>query len=125
VQREKATVVIDLFLEDLFLFHNLQANSNNRLEKAVIQSGIEQHKTFLLERFQVLDAESNPLKGHVVDVKSFEIPADGVQNDQRPQVSALSTLSSRKPSPSPTQRAKRETGVVRSARSSLHTGTTA
>ena len=78
VQREKATVVIDLFLEDLFLFHNLQANSNNRLEKAVIQSGIEQHKTFLLERFQVLDAESNPLKGHVVDVKSFEMPADGV-----------------------------------------------
>ncbi len=44
--------------------------------------------------------------------------------DQRLQRSACSTDSSRKPGRSPTRRAKAATGVVMSATSSRHTGTT-
>ena len=45
-------------------------------------------------------------------------------NDQRLQRSPCSTDSSRNPSPGPTTRAKAATGVVRSASTSRHTGTT-
>ncbi len=78
VQREKATVAIDLFLEDLFLFHNLQPNAENRLEAATIEDGAKRHRRLLLERFQILDADTQPLKGVVVKVDAFDIPADGV-----------------------------------------------
>lgn len=78
VQREKLTVAIDLFLEDLFLFHNLQANDQNRLEPATIREGIDRHRAFLLERFQVLDEQTEPLSGKIVDVKVFDIPSDGI-----------------------------------------------
>src|SRR3954452_14839356 len=45
-------------------------------------------------------------------------------NDQRLQRSPCSTDSKRNPGWSPTQRAKAETGVTRSASTSRHTGTT-
>src|SRR5205085_12020747 len=46
------------------------------------------------------------------------------RNENRPQRSACSTDSSRKPSPSPTSLANADTGVSRSASTSRHTGTT-
>ena len=45
-------------------------------------------------------------------------------NDQRPQRSPWSTDSSRKPGSSPTTRRKADTGVLRSASTSRHTGIT-
>ena len=78
VQREKLTLAIDLFLEDLFLFHDLQPNAENRLEPATIADGMKRHRRFLLERVQVLDADTQPLEGTVVRVESFEIPQDGI-----------------------------------------------
>ena len=78
VQREKVTLAIDLFLEDLLLFHDLRPTSENRLEPAEIARGIERHKRFLLERVQVLDAEGQPLPGQIIDVKSPDFPEEGI-----------------------------------------------
>ena len=78
VEPQRVTVAIDLFLEDLFLFHNLKPTSENRLPPKELKRGIERHKAFLRDRFRVLDAEGQPLAGEVVGVQSFEIPPDGI-----------------------------------------------
>lgn len=78
VTRDKVSVRISVFVEDLFLFHNLKPNEQDFLEPNVIRSGIEKHEQFLLERFVIRDVEGAQLAGRVVGVKEFEMPAEGI-----------------------------------------------
>jgi len=79
VTREKATVKLDCFAEDLFLFHNLAPNDRDFLEPDVIHRGIEQHREFLLERFTIRDVRGERLNGRFVYVESPEMPAEGIR----------------------------------------------
>ena len=78
VSREQATAKIQVFLEDLFLFHNLKPNDQDFLEPDVIQRGIELHQRFLAERFLMRDVTGEPLPGKFVGVDDFQLPDEGV-----------------------------------------------
>lgn len=78
VTREKVTVNLEVFVEDLFLFHNLKPNDQDFLEPDVIEAGIEKHKKFLLDRFVIRDVEGERLQGKSVDVRRFEMEPEGV-----------------------------------------------
>ena len=78
VTRDKVTVHIDVFVEDLFLFHNLKPNDQDFLEPDVIEGGIGKHEQFLLDRFAIRDAGGELLAGRSVEVKRFDMQPDGV-----------------------------------------------
>ena len=63
VTQEKVTVKIEVFLEDLFMFHNLKPSDQDFLEPDVIGRGIEKHKQFLLERFVIRDVKGERIAG--------------------------------------------------------------
>ncbi|MCH7729292.1 MAG: hypothetical protein IH991_22860, partial [Planctomycetes bacterium] len=77
VTQQKITVKIEVFLEDLILFHNLKPSDQDFLEPDVIQVGIEKHKQFLLERFVIRDFAGERIDGRVVGVQE-SLPAEGV-----------------------------------------------
>jgi hypothetical protein len=78
VTREKISVRLDVFAEDLLLFHNLAPNDRDFLEPDVIEEGIRKHKQFLLERFVIRDVQGNPLAGRSVGVKQAEMGDEGI-----------------------------------------------
>ncbi len=78
VTRDKATVNMEVFVEDLFLFHNLKPNDRDFLEPDVIEDGIGKHQAFLLERFTIRDASGERLTGRSVEVKRFEMKPEGL-----------------------------------------------
>ena len=76
--REQATAKIEVFLEDLFLFHNLKPNSADFLDAETIRKGIELHKKFVAERFTMQGVDGQPLK-HSGPVRiTAKIPDEGV-----------------------------------------------
>ncbi len=79
VTRGGLTAKVDVYLEDLFLFHNLSPNDLDFFEPTVIESGVEKHKQFLLERFVIRDIAGQRLDGRLVDVKTDHLPAEGVK----------------------------------------------
>jgi hypothetical protein len=78
VQRDKISVKIDVFAEDLYLFHNVKPNADNFLEPQDLAQAKEVHKQFLLDRFLLRDAAGELLQGEVAGVDEFEMPADGI-----------------------------------------------
>jgi hypothetical protein len=79
VSREKATAEIQVFLEDLFLFHNLKPNNEDFLEPNVIQEGIKLHKEFIANRFVIQNTAGVTLNGRIVEVKGVDkLPDEGV-----------------------------------------------
>jgi hypothetical protein len=78
VTRERVTVHLEVYLEDLFLFHDLQLNEQDFLEPDIIERGIGKHRDFLLERFLVRDAIGESLAGRCTEVKRFEMQSEGV-----------------------------------------------
>ncbi len=78
VTREQITAKIQVFLEDLLLFHDLKPNDRDFLEPEVIREGIERHTKFLLERFVIRDVAGERLQGRSVDVKLFDLNPEGV-----------------------------------------------
>ena len=78
VTQDKVTVHIEVFVEDLFLFHDLKPNDQDFLEPDDIEKGIQQHERFLLERFTIRDARGERLTGRSVQVQRSELPAEGI-----------------------------------------------
>lgn len=78
VQQNKISVKIDVFVEDLYLFHNLAPNDQNRILPDAILEAREKHKAFLLERFQLRDAQGELLTGTSVGIDEFAMPAEGI-----------------------------------------------
>ncbi|WP_144996244.1 hypothetical protein [Polystyrenella longa] len=75
---DKVSAKIEIFVEDLYLFHDLKPNDQDLLEPDTLRKGIELHKEFLAKHFQILDKDGNQLKGTVVDVREFDIPEEGL-----------------------------------------------
>ncbi|MCH5374741.1 MAG: hypothetical protein JJ992_12265, partial [Planctomycetes bacterium] len=78
VTRDKASVNMEVFVEDLFLFHNLKPNDRDFLEPDVIEEGIRKHQAFLLERFVIRDARGERVEGKCVEVKRFDMKPEGL-----------------------------------------------
>jgi hypothetical protein len=76
--RGSLKVSIDLFVEDLFLFHGLEPTDENFLRKEDIIQASEKHKAFLLERFVVRDAQGEVLPGKVTEVTLGAIDEKGI-----------------------------------------------
>ncbi len=78
VTRSKAVLRVQMFAEDLILFQGLEPNDQDRLIPEDLKRGLEDHKTFLLEKISLRDVNGELLKGQITDMKPFEIPADGI-----------------------------------------------
>ncbi|HBE68533.1 MAG TPA: hypothetical protein DDW52_10335 [Planctomycetaceae bacterium] len=78
VARESIDVGIEVFLEDLLLFHDLKPNDQDFLELDIIRSGIAEHEQFLLEKFLLRDVAGETLQGRIVDVEEADLPSEGV-----------------------------------------------
>lgn len=78
VLKDKVTVRLSVACEDLFLFHGLEPDDQNMLRPDVLSAAIEKHKSFLLKYVSIVDKDGQRLAGEVTQVKSFEIPPEGV-----------------------------------------------
>ena len=79
VTRDQVSVQLDFFAEDLFLFHGLGPNDRDFLEPDLIQTGIQRHEKFLLERFSIRDVQGQRLVGRVVGVEQPKMPPEGIR----------------------------------------------
>jgi hypothetical protein len=78
VQREKVSVKLDVYVEDLYLFHSLKPNKDNFIEADALTEAREAHVAFLLDRFTLRNAAGEKLDGKLVTIDSFEMPAGGI-----------------------------------------------
>ena len=78
VSRDQATVSIEGFLEDLYLFHDLKPVHQGILKPEEIMRGVELHKRFLAERFEIRDVAGEPLKLREVSLKDISDLGNGV-----------------------------------------------
>ena len=81
VTRTAARVRIKLFAEDLFLFQDLEPDTMDVIPANELSRGLEQHKQFLLDKFNLRNATGDVFKGSVTDVQRFEIPDEGIPVD--------------------------------------------
>jgi len=78
VAGDEVRVTVEVFLEDLFLFHDLQPNVADYLDADTIQQGIELHRVFVVDRFVIQNVDGHRLQvRQPVDV-TFDIPDGGV-----------------------------------------------
>ncbi|MEO2012799.1 MAG: hypothetical protein ABGZ53_00355 [Fuerstiella sp.] len=78
VAGDEVRVTVEVFLEDLFLFHDLQPDVADYLDADTIQQGIELHRAFVADRFVIQNVDGHRLQvGQPVDV-NFDIPERGV-----------------------------------------------
>ena len=78
VERDKLTAEVQVFLEDLFLFHQLKTDSRDYLSTTEIARGIQLHRKFVAERFQILDDEGKAYVPREVELLDWVAPVDGV-----------------------------------------------
>ncbi len=78
VTRQHAAARIEILLEDLYLFHQLQPNREDVLEREVLRRGIALHEQFLRERFEIADVEGRRYEPTSIAVVSADLPEDGV-----------------------------------------------
>lgn len=71
-------VTVEIFLEDLFLFHDLQPNEANYLSQEELQRGTQLHRTFVVDRFVIRDATGRILRPDQRPEVTAEIPPQGV-----------------------------------------------
>ncbi len=81
VTRSSARVRIQLFAEDLLLFHQLQPKADGTLPPEELKRGLELHKQFLVERVTLRDADGNRIPSRVTDVEPFDIPEQGIPEE--------------------------------------------
>ncbi|MEZ6129068.1 MAG: hypothetical protein R3C59_10315 [Planctomycetaceae bacterium] len=78
VGRTSARVRIQLFAEDLHMFQGLEPDNKDVIPPAELRRGLQQHRQFLLDKVQLLDANGEAYKGQVTDVQAFEVPEEGI-----------------------------------------------
>jgi len=78
VAREKISVKLEIFAEDLYLFQRLEPDQSNYLEPEALNRAIENHKKIILDGFLIYDVHGEKLQGEVVDVETFDMPPGGL-----------------------------------------------
>ena len=78
ISATEITAEIELFLEDLYLFHALRTDNRDYLSTVEIERGIDLHGRFVTERFQILDVDGRPLVPKRVAHSAWKPPNSGV-----------------------------------------------
>ncbi len=78
VTRTKVVMRLAVFLEDVYLFQDLQPDEQGLLAADVLREAAEKHKKFLLERVKVLDARGELLRPQLTNYVPPEILAASV-----------------------------------------------
>jgi len=78
VTRARVNVTVEVFLEDLVLFHNLKPDATDSLDAPTIRSGIKLHRDFVATRFVIQDAEGAIHEPDQLSKVTAEIPEAGV-----------------------------------------------
>jgi len=81
VTQQSARARIQLFAEDLLLFHELELDGEGRVPASELKRGLELHRDFLTERVTLRDANGNLIPSQVTDVVPFEIPEEGIPEE--------------------------------------------
>jgi hypothetical protein len=81
VTQQSARARIQLFAEDLLLFQGLEPDDEGILSPAELKRGLELHRSFLTERVTLRDVDGNLIPSKVTDVVPFEIPDDGIPEE--------------------------------------------
>ena len=78
VSKSAARMRIALFAEDLYLFHNLEAETEEVIPPSELNRGLKAHRKFLLEKVTLRGASGDTYEGTVTDVTPFDIPENGI-----------------------------------------------
>lgn len=78
VSRTKVNLRLQLFAEDLYLFQDLEPDRFDKVYADQLLPAMERHKSFLLERVIIRDADGEALSGKIVSLEPFEIPEEGI-----------------------------------------------
>ena len=78
VTASRVRMRIQLFAEDLFLFQELEPDDQDVIDADQLQRGLDQHRDFLLDKVQILDASGKALPSDVTDLQPFDIPEEGI-----------------------------------------------
>lgn len=82
VSKQRISARLTIFVEDLYLFHEMEPDDEDRLYEAELEPARVAHQKFLLDRVQILDAEGKPLPSKVVDVSALEVTEEGWSVDE-------------------------------------------
>jgi len=83
VSRDRVSVRLRLFVEDLYLFHeSVEPDEQDRVYADTLLPAAEAHRQFLLDRIRILDVTGQPLPSRVIDVTPLEVPDEGWAVDQ-------------------------------------------
>jgi hypothetical protein len=75
VERDKLTIDVEVFAEDLYFYHGLKANEKNEVPAEILRQTVAKHGDLLLERLPVFDASGTRLEGgRVASVSELELP---------------------------------------------------
>ena len=81
VTQHSARARIQLFAEDLLLFHQLEPTGDGIVPPDELRRGLEAHREFLLEKVTLRDAHGEQIPAQVTDVVPFDIPDDGIPEE--------------------------------------------
>ena len=82
VSKQRISARLTIFVEDLYLFHEMEPDNEDRLYEAELEPARLDHQKFLLDRVQILDAEGRPLPSRIVDVSALGITEAGWSVDE-------------------------------------------
>jgi hypothetical protein len=78
VQAEQVLANMKIMLEDLVMYHGLQAGAEQRFASEDLKHAAAQHGHFVQRYFTIHDAAGQPVPGVVLRIDSREIPDAGV-----------------------------------------------
>lgn len=82
IREDKALVNLKIMLEDLVLYHNLQAGADERFPYDDLVAAAQKHRDFVLAYFTVRDAAGEVVPGEILRVDLSHIPKDGARQSQ-------------------------------------------
>ena len=92
VGRNSAQMRIRLFAEDLYLFQQMEADEFDMVPPAELRRGLQDHRSFLLEKVTLRDASGEVIRGQVTEIQPFEIPEQGIAVDELMKYAATYAL---------------------------------
>ncbi len=78
VTKSGIKVDLEIMVEDLVLYHRLQADGQMKFSAADLLAAADKHQEFLLKYFNVLDANGNRLQGKIQSSNREQIDKGGV-----------------------------------------------
>jgi hypothetical protein len=78
VREDRITAEIEIMLEDLVLYNDLQAGDDYRFAGDELNEAAENHRAFVLKYFSIRDADGDRLAAKIANVDTSKIVADGV-----------------------------------------------